>query len=101
MFGLSFLSPAFLVGAALAAVPIVLHLLGRRPELRVLFPAVRLLKRAPAQETRRRRLRELILLALRVGAIVLLAVAFARPYFARPVVVSAHAAVVVALDRSF
>jgi hypothetical protein len=101
MFGLSFLSPAFLLGALVAALPIALHLVGRRPEVRVLFPAVRLLKRAPAQETRRRRLRELLLLALRVASILLLALAFARPYIARAVPQPRASAVVVALDRSF
>jgi hypothetical protein len=101
MFSLSFLSPAFLLGALVAALPIALHLVGRRPEMRVLFPAVRLLKRAPAQETRRRRLRELLLLALRVAAILLLAFAFARPYLARAGSPSRSSAVVVALDRSF
>ena len=90
MFGLSFLSPAFLVGALAAALPVVLHLLGRRPQRRVLVPAVRLLKGAPAQETRRRRLRELALLALRVTAVLLLALAFARPYVARPASAPAH-----------
>ena len=101
MFGLSFLSPAFLVGALVAALPIALHLLGRRPVLRVPFAPVRLLKRAPAQQTRRRRLRELVLLALRVTATLLLAFAFARPYFARPASPPSRAALLVALDRSF
>ena len=78
---LSFLSPLFLFGAAAAAVPIVLHLLKREPEARVRFSAVKLLKRAPVEHTQRRRLRELILLALRVTALVLLALAFARPFF--------------------
>jgi hypothetical protein len=100
MFGFSFLSPAFLLGALVAALPVALHLLGRRPQARVLFAAVRLLKRAPARETRRRRLRELVLLGLRVTAIVLLACAFARPYLAQPASTSSRAAVVVALDRS-
>ncbi len=96
-----FLAPAFLLGALAAALPVALHLMGRRPELRVLFPAVRLLKRSPAQETRRRRLRDLVLLALRVSAIALLAVAFARPYFAQAVAPSRADVVVVAVDRSF
>ena len=43
---------------------------------------MRLLSSAPVEQQRRRRLRELILLALRVTALVLLAVAFARPYLA-------------------
>jgi hypothetical protein len=79
---ISFLSPLFLIGAAAAAVPIVLHLLRRETEARVKFPTVRLLKHGPVEDVQRRRLRELLLLALRVGALCLLAVAFARPFFA-------------------
>ena len=78
---ISFLSPLFLAGAAAAAVPIVLHLLKRDPEQRVKFPAVKLLKDAPVERTDRRRLRELLLLALRVATLVLMALAFARPFF--------------------
>jgi Aerotolerance regulator N-terminal/von Willebrand factor type A domain len=78
--GLSFLAPLFLVGALAVAVPIVLHLLRRRTETVVEFPAVRLLHSAPIEQQRRRRLRELILLALRITALLLLATAFARPY---------------------
>src|SRR5262249_46607323 len=77
---LTFLSPFFLVGAAAVAVPIVLHLLKREPEPRVKFAAVRMLKRAPVENTERHRLRELLLLALRIAALVLLALAFARPF---------------------
>ena len=81
MFGVSFLYPLFLVGAAAVAIPIVLHLFRRRTEMVVDFPAVRLLHKAPVEQQRRRKLRELILLALRVAALALLALAFARPYF--------------------
>ncbi len=77
----SFLSPLFLIGAAAAAVPIVLHLLKREPEARIRFSAVRLLRRAPVEHTRRRHLNELLLLLLRVAALLLLALAFARPFF--------------------
>ncbi len=79
--GLSFLAPVFLLGALAVAIPIVLHLLRRRTETVVEFPAVHLLHKAPIEQQRRRRLRELILLALRVTALLLLAAAFARPYF--------------------
>ena len=81
MFGLSFLYPLFLAAAAAAAIPIALHLFRRRTEAVVDFPAVRLLHKAPVEQQRRRKLRELILLALRVVALALLAFAFARPYF--------------------
>lgn len=98
---LSFLAPLFLAGAAAAAVPIVLHLLKREPEARVKFAAVRLLKKAPVEHTQRRHLRELVLLALRVAALVLLALAFARPFFASGAAVAATGVTVVALDTSF
>jgi hypothetical protein len=98
---LSFLSPLFLVGATAAAIPIVLHLLKREPEARVRFAAVKLLKRAPVEHTQRRHLRELILLALRVAALVLLALAFARPFFASGAAVASSSVTVVALDTSY
>lgn len=77
--GLSFLTPLLLGGAALVAVPIVLHLLMRRKPVRHEFPALRFLQ-ARVQATRRRlRLHHLLLLLLRMAAIALLAVALARP----------------------
>jgi hypothetical protein len=98
---LSFLAPAFLAGAALAAIPIVLHLLRREPEPRVKFSAVKLLKRAPVEHTQKRHLRELLLLALRIAALVLLALAFARPFFASGEALARTGVTVVALDTSY
>lgn len=100
MFGISFLSPLFLVAAIAAAVPILLHLFHRKTEIVIDFPAVRLLTRAPVQQHRRRRLRELILLALRVIALVLLALSFARPYFAGAVASDSAPLTVIAMDTS-
>jgi len=97
----SFLAPVFLAGVAAAAIPIVLHLLKREPEARVQFAAVKLLKKAPVEHTQRRHLRELILLALRIAALVLLALAFARPFFASGAAAASTGVVVVALDTSF
>lgn len=96
----SFLSPLFLIGAIAAAVPILLHLFHRRTEVVIDFPAVALLKRAPVEQHRRRRLRELILLLLRVLALVLLALSFARPYFAGSVAPDSAPLTVVAVDTS-
>jgi hypothetical protein len=98
---LSFLSPLFLAGAAAAAVPIVLHLLKREPEARVKFAAVKLIKHAPVEHTDKRRLRELLLLALRITALLLLAIAFARPFLATGAAVGSTGATVVALDTSY
>jgi hypothetical protein len=96
----AFLYPLFLVGLAAVAVPILLHLFRRKTEAVVDFPAVRLLQKAPVQQQRRRRLRELILLALRVSALALLAIAFARPYLPTAVASTPLPTTVVALDTS-
>jgi Aerotolerance regulator N-terminal/von Willebrand factor type A domain len=98
--GLSFLSPLFLIGVIAAAVPILLHLFHRKTEVVIDFPAVSLLKRAPVQQHRRRRLRELLLLALRVAALLLLALSFARPYFADAVAPNSVPLTVIAVDTS-
>lgn len=96
---MNFLYPAFLAGAAAIAIPIVLHLLRRNVAPEVPFTAVRLLRQTPLEQTRRRRLRELLLLLARVAALLLLAGAFARPYFADPATdAGLH---VVAIDRSY
>ncbi len=100
MFGVSFLSPLFLIGALAAAVPILLHLFHRRTDVVIDFPAVSMLTRAPVQQHRRRQLRELILLALRIAALVLLAVSFARPYVAGAAAPMSAPVTVVALDIS-
>jgi hypothetical protein len=97
----SFLSPLFLAGAAAAAVPLILHLLKREPEPRVKFAVVKLLKRAPVEHTEKRRLREILLLALRVAALVLLALAFARPFLASGGAISTTGVTMVALDTSY
>src|SRR5947209_8000130 len=98
MFGLSFLSPLFLAGAAAAAIPLVLHLLKREPEPRVLFAAVKLLRHAPVEHSEKRRLRELLLLALRIATLVLLALAFARPFFASGEAIASAGATLIAID---
>lgn len=98
---LSFLSPLFLIGAGAAAIPIILHLLKREPEPRVRFAAVKLLKQAPVEHTERRRIRELLLLALRVSALVLLVIAFARPFVASGAAIGSAGVTIVALDTSY
>src|SRR5262245_57631562 len=97
---MSFLAPIFLIGATAAAIPIVLHLLKREPEAHVKFSAVKLLHEAPVEHAKKRHLRELLLLALRVTALLLLAFAFARPFFTESASAAASGLTVVALDTS-
>lgn len=95
---MSFLAPLFLLGGLAIAVPIVLHLLRRDVAPEVPFTAVHLLRRAPVERSRQRRLRDLLLLAARIAALLLLAAAFARPYVAGA---GLSPLVIVAVDRSF
>lgn len=100
MFGLSFLSPLFLIGAAAVAIPIAIHLFYRRTDPVIEFAAMRYLRRAPVEQSRRRRLREWLLLALRAAALLLLALAFARPYVAGSAAALDAPATLVLLDTS-
>ena len=96
---MSFLFPLFFVGAVAVAAPIVLHLMRRERMPRLPFSDLRFLRRTTTVRARRRRLRELLLLALRVTALLLLTVAFARPYLDSTAPANQPASIVV-LDRS-
>lgn len=97
---MTFLAPALLALGLAAAVPLALHLLQRHHGPRVVFPALRYLRRAEREHATRLRLRQILLLALRVLAILLLAGAAARPFL--PTGGRGHhpTAVVIVLDNS-
>jgi hypothetical protein len=76
---IDFLSPAWLLAGVAAAVPLFIHLLRRRIGTRIEFPAVRYLARAEREHSRKLRLRNLLLMLLRVAAILLVVLAAARP----------------------
>lgn len=76
---MSFLAPLWLVLSAAVAVPLFLHLLRRRIEIRREFPAARYLLRAEKENVRRLKLRNLLLMLLRTLALLFLALAAARP----------------------
>ncbi|MEX2281329.1 MAG: VWA domain-containing protein [Gemmatimonadota bacterium] len=94
------LAPLALLLAAAVAVPIILHLFQRHQGPRLVFPALRYLRRAEREHARRIKFRQLLLLALRVLALILLAVAAARPFFQRGGAAHAPSAVVIILDNS-
>ncbi len=76
---MTFVNPLLLAGTLLVAVPIVLHLIMRRKPRHLEFPALRFVQKRHESNQRRLRLRHLLLLLLRAGAIALLAIALARP----------------------
>lgn len=92
-------------GAALAALPVLIHIFDRRRLPEQLLPTLRFLHAASEQVKRRIRLRDALLLALRVLAIMLVALAAALPFWPLDQATSAPAAggadVVYVLDASF
>lgn len=80
---MSFLSPLALAGLVLLSLPVIIHLLARRRGARLDFPTLRYLRETPSFRLRPRRIREPLLLALRLLALVLLIMGIARPMFTR------------------
>jgi hypothetical protein len=76
---IGFLQPLALLALGAAAIPPLLHLMGRRRPPTVVFPAVRYLTATEREHSRRLKLRNLLLLLLRVAVIVLIVLAAARP----------------------
>ncbi len=97
---MGFLSPFLLLLGLAAAVPLILHLFQRQQGPRVVFPALRYLRRAEKEHARRIKLRQLLLLALRMAMLVLLALAAARPFFRHGGGGHEPTAVVIILDNS-
>jgi hypothetical protein len=76
---MTFLHPFLLAGLAGMAVPVIIHILTRDRIRRVEFSTLRFFVRASEKVLQRKRLREMLLLALRMAFCALLAIAFARP----------------------
>ena len=74
-----FANPWLLSGLALGAIPIVIHLLSRRAYRETDWAAMRFLLEAARKNSRRMRLEQLILLAVRTLILLLAALAFAEP----------------------
>jgi hypothetical protein len=73
------LAPIWLLLAGAAIVPLLIHLLRRRIGTRIDFPAARYLARAEREHSRSLRLRNILLMLLRVAIVLLVATAAARP----------------------
>src|SRR5262245_50700844 len=76
---MNFLAPSLLFGAAAVAVRLVLHFFYKARYRKLPWAAMRFLKLAIEQTSRRLRFQEYVLLALRCLVLILLALALARP----------------------
>ncbi len=100
---MGFLAPWFLGGMLAVGLPLYLHLLRQHKTTPLAFSSLMFFERRTQSSIKHRRLRHLLLLALRMALIVLLALAFAQPFKMRDVAAagSSRKLVVVALDDSF
>ncbi len=100
---MTFLAPMMLAGTAAVSIPIALHFFYRARYKPLPWAPMRFLKEAIEQTSRRLKFQEWILLLLRCLAIILLAVALARPGFNTATVAGRGEAVdaVFVLDTSY
>jgi hypothetical protein len=102
---MAFLHQIMLLGLLGVSVPILIHLLNRYRYREVDWGAMELLRRAMVLRSRRVRIEDLILLALRCLAVALLAIAMARPTIsaagARFFGGESRVGAVIALDASY
>jgi hypothetical protein len=99
--GLSFLHPWLLAGAIAAALPIIIHLIGKRRAPSVRFAAFDFLLAVNARLAKRERLRQFLLLLLRTLAVLALVFAIARPIRPQTAVnISAARKLAIVIDTS-
>jgi hypothetical protein len=103
---MTFLVPAFLLGLAALAVPVLIHLSRRQTKEPVQFPSLMFLRKIPQQIEQRRQIHRWPLLLLRCLAIALLVFAFSRPFFDRDGAAAAISTqgsreVAILVDRSY
>ncbi|MCH8937091.1 MAG: BatA domain-containing protein [Gemmatimonadetes bacterium] len=98
------LAPLFLLGLGTLVVPVIVHLIHRHKRESVPFPSLMFIQRIPYKDVRRQQLRHKLLFAIRCLALILLALAFARPFLENATEATAAdiagREVVILLDRS-
>jgi hypothetical protein len=100
---MGFLAPWFLGGLLAVGLPIYVHLLRRHKSTPLPFSSLMFFEQRTQSSVKHRRLRYLLLFALRTALIVLLMLAFARPFIRSTTMSSAAAGrqSVLAIDNSF
>jgi Aerotolerance regulator N-terminal/von Willebrand factor type A domain len=100
---MGFLTPWFLAGAAAVGLPVWLHLLRKHKTTPLPFSSLMFFERSEQSSIKHRRLRYLLLFALRTALIVLLVLAFAHPFIRQTILPSTRSGevAVVAIDNSF
>jgi Aerotolerance regulator N-terminal/von Willebrand factor type A domain len=101
---MSFLAPLFFLGLTALMVPVFIHLTQRERKTVVEFPSLMFLRKIPYESVQRRRIRDWLLLLLRLAALAVIVLAFARPFLRSQELAAASDGareVIVLLDRSY
>lgn len=81
---MGFLAGTFAIAGAIgASIPLVIHLLNRERARRLIFSTVRFIQMSHQTNVQRHKLKRLLLLLMRILMLILLGLAFARPFFAQ------------------
>src|SRR5262245_7140380 len=80
---MSLLNPFFLFGSLALAIPVLIHLVRREKSEIVPFSSLMFLLKVPKRAIRQQKIKNLLLMALRLLILALLVAAFARPYLTR------------------
>ena len=86
---MGFVAPLVLIGLGALALPVLIHLIQRERKRVVEFPSLMFLRKIPYQSVRRRRIRDVLLLMMRLAALAMIVLAFARPFFKRDALAAA------------
>ena len=101
---MSFLAPLFFLALGALAVPVLIHLTQRERKSVVEFPSLMFLRKIPYESVQRRRIRDVLLLMLRLAALMLIVAAFARPFLRGSALAAAPGGardIVLLVDRSY
>ena len=98
---MGFLAPWFLGGLAALGVPVFVHLLRRHKATPRPVSSLMFFERGTQSSTRHRRLRYLVLFALRCALVLLVVLAFANPYIWKATADANFRLLLIVLDHSF
>ena len=102
---MSFLNPYLLFGSLALAIPVLIHLVRREKSEIIPFSSLMFLLKVPKRSIRQQKIKNLLLMALRLLILAMLVGAFARPYMTQPAKPAANAnsnrGTVLLLDTSY
>ena len=102
---MSFLNPFLLFGSLALAIPVLIHMVRREKSEIVPFSSLMFLLKVPKRSIRQQKIKNLLLMAMRLLILALLVGAFARPYLTKPAATAVNAnsnrGVVLLLDNSY